>query len=215
MDRKNAFITLCNQELNKNETYNHWLNLKIDIFISDINYKNIRTKNVTKNNDNETFKIVKERSSGKNVMDVERTIITEKSNGTLRKTVVKDTIVKVTVRGKKRKEFNKENAENEEISRELKNKKAKTVRSVMNHLSEHDENTKASLMSKVIDDEGTKFAEKVIKNSKALQENSSMTAEQTTSLISGTRTSDLVFRQMRTAFNKTIGYSPIASHKKS
>ena len=147
-------------------------------------------------------------------MDVERTIITEKSNGTLRKTVVKDTIVKVTVRGKKRKEFNKENEENEEISRELKNKKAKIVRSVMNHLSEHDENTKASLMSKVIDDEGTKFAEKVIKNSKALQENSSMTAEQTTSLISGTRTSDLVFRQMRTAFNNTIGYSPIASHKK-
>ena len=84
----------------------------------------------------------------------------------------------------------------------------------MNHLSEHDENTKASLMSKVIDDEGTKFAEKVIKNSRALQENSSMSAEQTTSLISGTRTSDLVFRQMRTAFNKTIGYSQIASHKK-
>ena len=41
-DRKNAFIKMCNKELNKNETYNQWLNMKIDIFLSDKNDKIIR-----------------------------------------------------------------------------------------------------------------------------------------------------------------------------
>ncbi len=51
----------------------------------------------------------------------------------------------------------------------------------------------------------------VVKNSKSLPNSTKTSVAQTASLISGTRTSDYVWRQTRTAFNKTIGYSPIAS----
>ena len=70
------------------------------------------------------------------------------------------------------------------------------------------------MIYKIIDAEGSDFGENVMTNSKVLQEGSSLTLEQTASLISGTRTSDHVWRQSRTAFNKTIGFSPIASHTK-
>lgn len=219
---------MCRLEVDQNIVYIEWLSQIVTIFHSNINDVRKKQEEVKRQNDNalnalreeisdanETFKIVKERSSGsKNVLDVERTVLTENADGTLRKTVVKDTVIKVTVRNKKKKQTNSENIEPGKIGCESKIRKAKTVNSVMNHLSGHDKYKKAALLSKVIDNEGKEFAENVIKNSKSLQENSSLNAEQTTSLISGTRTSDLVFRQMRTAFNKTIGFSPIASHKK-
>ena len=41
-----------------------------------------------------------------------------------------------------------------------------------------------------------------------------MNSEETVSLIAGTRSSDFLWRQTRTAFKKVIGYSPIASAHK-
>ena len=70
------------------------------------------------------------------------------------------------------------------------------------------------MISKIIDDEGQEFGKKVKLSSKVLQENESLTAEQTNSLLTGTRSSEFLWRQARTAFKKTLGYSPLASAKK-
>jgi hypothetical protein len=107
---------MCRLEVDQNIVYIEWLSQIVTIFHSNINDVRKKQEEVKRQNDNalnalreeisdanETFKIVNERSSGsKNVLDVERTVLTENADGTLRKTVVKDTVIKVTVRNKKK-----------------------------------------------------------------------------------------------------------------
>ena len=51
-------------------------------------------------------------------------------------------------------------------------------------------------------------------SSKKSQENESLTFAETNSLQMGTRSSEYLWRQTRSAFLKTFGYSPLASAKK-
>ena len=61
---------------------------------------------------------------------------------------------------------------------------------------------------------GQIFAKMVKMSSKKSQENESLTVAQTNSLQMGTRSSEYVWRQTRSVFFKTFGYSPLASAKK-
>ena len=57
-------------------------------------------KKIAEETDNQ-IKLVRERSSGKNIFDVEKTVITECQDGTTKKSVIKETYAKVTLRKKR------------------------------------------------------------------------------------------------------------------
>ena len=62
---------------------------------------------------------------------------------------------------------------------------------------------KAELVSKIIDREF----------SKVLKEMNQLDREDTVGLMTGTRSSEYLWRQSRTAFNKKLGFSPISKGK--
>ena len=83
----------------------------------------------------------------------------------------------------------------------------------MNHTSEHDKKTKAGLVAKIIDKEGAHFSQDVFQKSKMMQQTRKLNAAQTTSMMSEVRSSDYLFRELRTGLIKEIGFSPFASQK--
>ena len=87
---------------------------------------------------------------------------------------------------------------------------------MLNHVTENNKENKAKIISTIIqiDGEGKDFAKMVKMSSKKTQENESLTVAETNSLQMGTRSSEYVWRQSRTAFVKTFGCSPLASAKK-
>ena len=85
---------------------------------------------------------------------------------------------------------------------------------ILDHTSKHDKNTKAVLLAKIIDKEGAEFGQTIKDKSKVMQQTNKLTAEETSCLMTGTRTSYHVWRQTRTLFKNTLGFSPLASQKK-
>ena len=69
-------------------------------------------------------------------------------------------------------------------------------------MSGKDENTQASLISKVIDQKGPSFANKVTRNSKQLQDHQKFDPEETAAIISGGNFPDRALARIRTAENK-------------
>ena len=104
--------------------------------------------------------------------------------------------------------------ENYQLTGEGKRKRARTVDNVLEHLTENNEEAKAEIIANIIDKGGDKLGGRVLTKSKVLQNNTSLNSEETVSLIAGTRSSDFLWRQTRTAFKKVIGFSPIASAHK-
>ena len=74
-----------------------------------------------------------------------------------------------------------------------------------------DKDAKASLMAKIIDKEGAEFGATIGRKSKVMQEIHQLNPEQTSSLMTSTRTPEYVWRQSRTAFKDNLGFSPISS----
>ena len=210
--RRGAFAAICRQEIAKHEIYENWKNQPVPMKADD---KKVQSENENRkiNNmireSNSNVRLTKQRSSGANIYDAEKIVLTKKPDGTVKKTVLKETIAMVT-RRKRRFSGNEEN----DISGEAQRKRAKAADNILNHMNENSKENKAKMISKIIDDEGQEFGKKVKLSSKVLQENESLTAEQTNSLLTGTRSSEFLWRQARTAFKKTLGYSPLASAKK-
>ena len=69
-------------------------------------------------------------------------------------------------------------------------------------------------MAKIIDKEGSTFGHEILKKSKALQETRKLNAEQTAGLMTGSRGSQFLFRQVRSVLNKEVGFNPLASQRK-
>ena len=92
-------------------------------------------------------------------------------------------------------------------------KRAKAVGDILEHFSEHSSQVKAELVSKIIDREGANFGQNVFQNSKVLKEMNQLDREDTVGLMTGTRSSEYLWRQSRTAFNKNLGLSPISKGK--
>ena len=138
------------------------------------------------------------------IIDTERTIFTLQSDGSTKPQIIKETFAKVP----KRKSDNKENS----ISNQTKRRRVKSAEEIVEHLSGGSNELKADIVSKIIDSSG--IAQSVMKKSKTCKETVSMNVEETASLISGVRSSDLLWAQARRAFNRTLGFSPIASARK-
>jgi deoxycytidylate deaminase len=194
--------------------YHEWktcyFSLKNDLAKTELEKENRHIKNLlAEKNSVKNLKITKQRSSGPNIYDTEKIVVTEKPDGTIRKTVVKETIATVT-RRKRKISGDDEN----ELSAEAQRKRTKTVDNILNHNNENSKTNKAKMISKIIDDEGGDFGKKVELSSKVLQENESLSVAETNSLQVGTRSSGFLLRQTRTALKKTLGFSPLASAKK-
>ena len=80
-------------------------------------------------------------------------------------------------------------------------KRAKAVGDILEHFSEHSSQVKAELVSKIIDREGANFGQNVFQNSKVLKEMNQLDREDTVGLMTGTRSSEYLWRKSRTAFN--------------
>ena len=106
--KEKTFIHKKVQGEEKNfELYINWLDEKCDIFV-DSNQE-VATKILTENQmifdlteDNTNIKLIKERSSGPNIIDTEKTIFFQNENGSINKRFLKKTYAKVTVRKKKK-----------------------------------------------------------------------------------------------------------------
>ena len=88
------------------------------------------------------------------------------------------------------------------------------VDNIPNHASENNPKTKAIILAKIIDGEDPEVGKTIKRRSKVIQETDQLNAELTTTLITGARTSDRVWRKFRTATKNVFGYSTIASQKK-
>jgi len=189
-----------------NDEFCAWLNEVTNIEAFKI-IRNTEKKKTTEVK--ETLVITNKQS--KNILEVSRPIFTTMSDGTVKKTTVKETYAKVTTRTK-----NKENKDPDknELTRQTMRNRRISANEVIDHLTENITDKKAEMVSQIIDSEGKEFANKVKRGSKTLQENEALTDEQTNSLMTGTRVPELAFRQMRTVFKKVLGYSPIASQDK-
>ena len=65
-------------------------------------------------------------------------------------------------------------------------------------------------MARIIDKEGAEFGATIGRKSKVMQEINQLNPEQTSSLMTSTRTPEYVWRQSRTA-QDNLGFSPISS----
>ena len=88
------------------------------------------------------------------------------------------------------------------------------MNNILDHASMNDKDGKALLMAKMIDQEGEEFGANVEKKSKVMQQNKTLNPEQTSDLMTTTRGSEYMWRQSRTAFKNTLGFSPISSQRK-
>ena len=162
--------------------------------------------------ESESIKLLRERLTGDNIFDAERQVFSKNSDGTIKKSVIKETYARVTLRPK-RKSVDDESLI-KEISGSAQIKRAKKMNNILDHASMNDKDGKALLMAKMIDQEGEEFGANVEKKSKVMQQNKTLNPEQTSDLMTTTRGSEYMWRQSRTAFKNTLGFSPISSQRK-
>ena len=120
--------------------------------------------------------------------------------------MITETYARVTLR-QKRKAV-------DDVSGSAQIKRAKKINNIFDHTTEKDKDAKASLMAKIIDKEGAEFGATIGRKSKVMQEIHQLNPEQTSSLMTSTRTPEYVWRQSRTAFKDNLGFSPISSQRK-
>ena len=89
-------------------------------------------------------------------------------------------------------------------------KQAKLVDDILEHTSRHDKSTKARLLAKIIDRNGSVVGKEIKMKSKAIQQTLKLTPEQTASLMADNG-SDYQLKKFRTVVINGIGYSLIAS----
>ena len=214
-ERKRMFLKFGREGMLLSKNYKDWLDEECKVFTDSIKRSIQRSGNdqeEIEDENSEKIKLIRERSSGRNIFDAEKTVFSTCQDGTIKRSVIKETYAKVTIR--KRHQNANESTKQNEISYSGATKRAKAVDNILNHTSEHDMNAKAIMVAKIIDKEGKQFGEEILHKSKVMQETQKLSPEQTAGMISGGRTPDYVWRQARTVFNKTLGYSPLASQKK-
>jgi len=161
-----------------------------------------------------TFKIVRERSAGPNIVDTERIILTENTNGQIKKNVIKEQMAKVTARKRSSLDAENEDPNLTKKTGEGLRKQAKVIDSVLKHLAGNDLETMILVVAKLVDKYGDTFSKLLTANSKAIQNQLKFSPEETAALIAGTGTADNVWAKYRTASNKTFGWNTLSSHKK-
>ena len=216
-DRKKIFSKIVHERMMLSKKYQDWLQqncclLPATCCLISGKMRNGERNDVTERSNNQ-INLVRERSSGRNIFDAEKTVITKCQDGSTKKSVISETYAKVTIR-QKRHQADHENGKGNNISGSGEIKRAKAVDNILNHTSEHDKEAKAGLVAKIIDKEGSQFGQDILKKSKVMQETRKLNAEKTAGLITGVRGSEFLFRQIRTGLNNELGYNPLASQRK-
>ena len=62
------------------------------------------------------IKQIRERSSGRNIFDAEQTVISKNEDGTIKKSMIKETYANITIRKKRQRESDGQSSNNHEIS---------------------------------------------------------------------------------------------------
>ena len=94
----------------------------------------------------------RERSSGDNIFDAERQVFSKNSDRTVKRSVIKETYARVTLRGKQKSV--------DEVSDSGQMKRARKMSNILDHTSENDKDAKAAIVVKIIDHEGPHFDSK-------------------------------------------------------
>ena len=166
------------------------------------------------NEQENSFKIVKERSAGKNIIETKRTIFTQKKDGTIKKSVLTEQMANVTTRKRLHDKDTHEVTKIKRKSGEGERKQVENLDSILQHLTGQDFDSQVSILSKFIEQKGPEFSLLLVNNSPALQKGLKYTPQQTAALISATGISDNVATKLITAANKTFGWNQFASlHK--
>ena len=196
--------------------YLDWLKKDHIVNIITSNRKDMSTvqsKYISENHNDRCFKMTKDTVAGSDIIETQRTIIVPQRNGTEKKTVVKYQMANITTRTRESEDDDK-SEHGKRKHTEAERKQAKKITHILDHISGKDEDTQASLISKVIDQKGSNFADKVNRNSKELKDNQKYSPQETAALISSSNLPDNVLTKFRTAENKKFGHSRYASHKK-
>ena len=215
-ERRLKFLKTARDEMKCGFKYKDWCSKEFRLFDSH-NETLVRKLEQEQENvsqlmkESEGIKLLRERSTGENIFDAERQVFSKNSDGTIKRSVIRETYARVTVR-QKRKSVDGDSLE--EISGSAQIKRAKKMSNILDHASVKDKDGKASLRAKIIDQEGEEFGANVEKKSKVMQQNKTLNPEQTSDLMTTTWGSEYMWRQSRTAFKNTLGFSPISSQRK-
>ena len=170
-------------------------------------------KRSNENVDDTYFKMIKNQNTADDLIETQRTIIVSQKDGTEKKKVLKYQLANVTTRP--RSPIDEESKEScKRKNNEAERKQAKKVTNILDHISGNDEDVQAALISKVIDQKGQNFADKVTLKSKELQDCKKLSPEETAAFLSSANLSTNVLTRGITLFNKKWGHNPFASQKK-
>ena len=170
-------------------------------------------KRSNENVDDTYFKMIKNQNTADDIIETQRTIIVSQKDGTEKKKVLKYQLANVTTRP--RSPMDDESKEScKRKNNEAERKQAKKVTNILDHISGNDEDVQAALISKVIDQKGQNFADKVTLKSKELQDCKKLSPEETAAFLSSANLSTNVLTKGITLFNKKWGHNPFASQKK-
>ena len=171
-------------------------------------------KDVKEDNSENMITLTRELPSGPNIFETQTTKVKVQKNGKIKKTVIIGQVANITTR---KRDSDNDTDDATAVKRKLgeaERRQAKNISNILDHVSGNDQDTQASLISKVIDQKGPDFADKVNRSSKELQGSQKYSGEETAAIISGAGVPDNVLTKLRTASNKKFGHNPFASHKK-
>ena len=149
-----AFLKFGREGMKSSRKYQDWLTQDCSLFSKTEQNIDGEKKRDFEDTNNQIL-LTRERSSGRNIFDAEKTVISKHQDGSIKKSVIKETFAKVTVR--KRHQNDETNGKVNHITGAAEIKRAKAVDNILNQTSEHDKKTKASLVAKIIDKEGLEF----------------------------------------------------------
>ena len=102
--RRLAFLRNAREGMKSGSKYEKWCSSEFRLFDTPASKKFHQEKEnvsclVT---GEESIKLVRERSSGDNIFDTERQVLSKNPDGTLKRSVIKETYARVTLRGKRK-----------------------------------------------------------------------------------------------------------------
>ena len=213
---KKAFSKEVMSRVPSQSKYLDWLKKDhiVEIMTPKQNVMNKEQLKEITNHNASCFEMTKERECEGDIFETQRTILVPQKNGTEKKKVVKYQMANITTRTRTTSENDDKSELGKRKHAEAERKQAKKITNILDHMSGKDENTQASLISKVIDQKGPSFANKVTRNSKQLQDHQKFDPEETAAIISGGNFPDRALARIRTAENKKFGYNHFSSAKK-
>ena len=133
--RKSLFAKMCREDVKIGARYLNWIDQDFHLFED---CEQITKLDTEPEKVEDTMKVTRERSSGPNIFDVSRTIVSMNVDGTVKKTVKNQTYANISIREKRKIGDSGEC----EITGAGVRKRAKLVYNLLNHASENNPKTK-------------------------------------------------------------------------